>query len=224
MLQNKMTLHQIFSIQQAQIQGKFQLSRGRRPLPLPRYVKEILINTRRRETLLTNQLSPSLKEGYDTFFKAPQRMDVVDGWIYATSFFIHIHDSHFAFSSIGITPAPKHKNTWNHVHIKLGSCGCSIYANASFIHIQDFHLAFSSIGIPPPLPPRTQNTSNHIHTYWILVVIACFIHIHVFSFAFSLIVISPPKTTKTWNHVHTKLVVVYYGWQFFACPWRNRLP
>jgi hypothetical protein len=73
----------------------------------------------------------------------------------------------------------------------LGSCGCSIYANASFIHIQSFCIFINRD--TPPLPPRTQNTWNHIHTYWILVVIACFIHIHVFSFAFSLIVISPPK-------------------------------
>jgi hypothetical protein len=37
---------------------------------LPRYVKEESINTRRRrETLLPNQLSPSLKEGCDTFLK-----------------------------------------------------------------------------------------------------------------------------------------------------------
>jgi hypothetical protein len=70
----------------------------------------------------------------------------------ATSFFIYIHDSHFAFSSIGITPAPK--NTWNHVHIKLGSCGRSMYANASFIHIHEFHFAFSSIGIQPIPPPK----------------------------------------------------------------------
>jgi hypothetical protein len=59
---------------------------------LPRYVKEILINTRRRETLLTNQLSPSLKEGYDTFFKAPQRMDVVGGgWMDLCHLIFHPH-------------------------------------------------------------------------------------------------------------------------------------
>ncbi len=104
-----MTLHQINSMKQAQIQGKFQLSRGRRALSLPRYVKEIDQSTQeRRETLLTNQLSPSLTGGYDTFLKPLKGwMLWMDGWMYATSFFIHIHDSHFAFSSIGITPAPK---------------------------------------------------------------------------------------------------------------------
>ncbi len=102
--------------------------------------------------------------------------------MYATSFFIHIHDSHFAFSSIGITPTPKHKNTWNHVHIKLGSCGHSMYGNASFIHIHDFHFAFSSIGIPPP-PQEHKTHETMFALNWILVVIACFIHIHVFSFA-----------------------------------------
>ncbi len=150
-----MTLHQINSMKQAQIQGKFQLSRGRRALSLPRYVKEIDQSTQeRREALLTNQLSPSLKDGYDTFLKPLKGwMLWMDGWMMdATSFFIYIHDSHFAFSSIGITPAPK--NTWNHVHIKLGSCGRSMYANASFIHIHEFHFAFSSIGIQPIPPPK----------------------------------------------------------------------
>jgi hypothetical protein len=100
-----------------------------------------------------------LKEGYDTFLKPLKgwMLWVEDEWIYATSLFIHIHDSHFAFSSIGITPAPKHKNTWNHVHIKLGSCGHSMYANTSFIHIHDFHFAFSSIGIPPLSPKNTKH-------------------------------------------------------------------
>jgi hypothetical protein len=50
---------------------------------LPRYVKEESINTRRRrETLLPNQLSPSLKEGYDTFLKPLKGwMLWMDGWM-----------------------------------------------------------------------------------------------------------------------------------------------